>query len=137
MKHIRKFDNYEKTNEGIGLALLAGFIGLFAPTAYREAKNFWSKNVVGSKYKETGGVEKVLCKFNPRDISPAVSSLTASERERGEVEISVKEYKDIFGNLCYGYDHIEGSESMGEKMEYFTAMYRSEDLPRQIGRAHV
>lgn len=135
MKYIKPretFDvNYQPTNEGFGLALIAGVFGtIFAPFIYREAKNFWSKNVIGSKYKETGNVEKVICKFNPETISPAVKSLTMSERETGEVQISLKEYKDIFGNICYGYDHCLGSESVGEKEEYYTAMYRSEDLPR-------
>lgn len=131
MKHIKGYQNYDKTNEELGgLALIAGVFGaIFAPFIYREAKNFWSKNVIGSKYKETGNVEKVVCQFDPENISPAVSSLTKSERERGEVEIPLKEYKDIFGNICYGYDHTQGSESRGEKEELYTAMYRSEDLP--------
>jgi len=130
MKHIKEFENYQPTNEGFGLALIAGVFGaIFAPSIYREAKNFWSKNVVGSKYKETGNVEKVICNFDKDNISPAVSSLTASERETGEVEITLKEYKDIFGNICYGYEHTQGSESVGEKEELYTAMYRSEDLP--------
>jgi hypothetical protein len=130
MKHIKEFENYQPTNEGFGLALIAGVFGaIFAPSIYREAKNFWSKNVVGSKYKETGNVEKVVCQFNTQAISPAVKSLTASERETGKVEIPLKEYKDIFGNICYGYDHAEGSESVGEKEELYTAMYRLEDLP--------
>ena len=132
MKHIKGYQNYDKTNEEVltGLALIAGVFGaIFAPGIYREAKNFWSKNVVGSKYKETGNVEKVICQFDPETISPAVSSLTVSERERGEVEIPLKEYKDIFGNICYGFEHTQGSESRGEKEELYTAMYRSEDLP--------
>jgi hypothetical protein len=130
MKHIKRFENYQSTNEGFGLALIAGVFGaIFAPSIYREAKNFWSKNVIGSKYKETGNVEKVICQFDPENISPAVSSLTSSERERGKVEIPLKEYKDIFGNICYGYEHTQGSESRGEKEELYTAMYRSEDLP--------
>jgi hypothetical protein len=130
MKHIKEFENYQPTNEGFGLALIAGVFGaIFAPSIYREARNFWSKNVVGSKYKETGSVQKVICQFDPENISIAVKSLTASERERGEVEITLKEYKDIFGNICYGYEHTQGSESVGEKEELYTAMYRSEDLP--------
>jgi hypothetical protein len=130
MKHIKRYQNYDKTNEGFGLALIAGVFGaIFSPFIYREAKNFWSKNVIGSKYKETGNVEKVICKFDQKNISPAVKSLTERERQTGEVEIPLKEYKDIFGNLCYGYDHTQGSESRGEKEEYYTAMYRQEDLP--------
>lgn len=131
MKHLKRFnESNTPVNEGFGLALIAGVFGaIFAPAIYREAKNFWSKNVVGSKYKETGKVEKVICKFDKKNISPAVSSLTSSERETGEVQIPVKEYKDIFGNLCYGYDHSMGSESQGEKEELYTAMYRAEDLP--------
>jgi hypothetical protein len=99
MKYIKTRETFnvnQSTNEGFGLALIAGVFGaIFAPSIYREAKNFWSKNVVGSKYKETGNVEKVICQFDPETISPAVSSLTVSERERGEVEIPLKEYKDI------------------------------------------
>jgi len=130
-KSSKTFDNYQPTNEGIGLALIAGVFGaIFAPGIYREAKNFWSKNVIGSKYKETGNVEKVICQFERETISPAVKSLTISERETGKVEIPLKEYKDIFGNICYGYEHCQGSESVGEKEEYYTAMYRVEDLPR-------
>lgn len=130
-KSSKTFDNYQPTNEGIGLALIAGVFGaIFAPGIYREAKNFWSKNVIGSKYKETGNVEKVICQFERETISPAVKSLTISERETGKVEIPLKEYKDIFGNLCCGYVHSKGSESVGEKEEYYTAMYRVEDLPR-------
>jgi len=132
MKHIKGYQNYDKTNEEFltGLALIAGVFGaIFAPSIYREAKNFWSKNVIGSKYKETGNVEKVVCEFNPEAISPAVKSLTAEERQTGKVEIPLKEYKDIFGNICYGYDHTQGSESVGEKEELYTAMYRVEDLP--------
>ena len=131
MKYIKTRETFQPTNEGFGfgLALIAGVFGaIFAPSIYREAKNFWSKNVIGSKYKETGNVEKVICQFDPETISPAVKSLTISERETGEVEISLKEYKDIFGNICYGYEHCQGSESVGEKPEMFTAMYRSEDL---------
>ena len=76
MKNIEKFENYQLTNEGFGLALIAGVFGaIFAPGIYREAKNFWSKNVIGSKYKETGNVEKVVCQFNPSNISIAVKSL--------------------------------------------------------------
>ena len=129
MKHLKKFNEQSSSvNEGFGLALIAGVFGaIFAPSIYREAKNFWSKNVIGSKYKETGKVEKVVCKFDKKNISPAVSSLTSSERETGEVEIPVKEYKDIFGNLCYGWDHTQAGQ--GEKPEMFTAMYRAEDLP--------
>jgi hypothetical protein len=133
MKHIKQFKNWEKTNEEFvtGLALIAGVFGaIFAPSIYREAKNFWSKNVVGSKYKETGNVEKVMCKFDKENISPAVSSLTQMERETGNVEIPLKEYKDSFGNIYYGFDHAVGSESRGEKEEYYTAMYRVEDLPQ-------
>ena len=129
-KSSKTFDNYQPTNEGFGfgLALIAGVFGaIFAPSIYREAKNFWSKNVIGSRYKETGKVEKVLCEFDERNISPAVSSLTPTERETGKVEIPVKEYKDIFGNLCYGWDHTQAGQ--GEKPEMFTAMYRAEDLP--------
>ncbi len=132
MKYIKGYQNYDKTNEEFltGLALIAGVFGaIFAPSIYREAKNFWSKNVIGSKYKETGNVEKVICEFNPEAFSPAVKSLTAEERETGKVEIPLKEYKDIFGNICYGYDHTQGSESVGEKEELYTAMYRVEDLP--------
>jgi hypothetical protein len=134
MKYIKTRETFnvnQSTNEGFGLALIAGVFGaIFAPGIYREAKNFWSKNVIGSKYKETGNVEKVICQFDPETISPAVKSLTISERERGEVEIPLKEYKDIFGNICYGYEHTQGSESRGEKEELYTAMYRSEDLSR-------
>ena len=133
MKYIKTRETFnvnQSTNEGFGLALIAGVFGaIFAPGIYREAKNFWSKNVVGSKYKETGNVEKVICQFDQETISPAVSSLTASERETGKVEIPLKEYKDIFGNICYGFKHTQGSESVGEKEELYTAMYRSEDLP--------
>ena len=130
MKYIKTRETFQPTNEGFGfgLALIAGVFGaIFAPSIYREAKNFWSKNVIGSRYKETGKVEKVLCEFDERNISPAVSSLTPTERETGKVEIPVKEYKDIFGNLCYGWDHTQGGQ--GEKPEMFTAMYRAEDLP--------
>lgn len=134
MKYIKTRETFnvnQPTNEGFGLALIAGVFGaIFAPGIYREAKNFWSKNVIGSKYKETGNVEKVICQFDPETISPAVKSLTISERETGEVEIPLKEYKDIFGSICYGYEHCQGSESVGEKEEYYTAMYRAEDLPR-------
>ena len=131
MKHIKRFENHQPTNEVLGLALIAGVFGaMFAPSIYREAKNFWSKNVIGSKYKETGNVQKVPCQFNTKLISPAVKSLTEDERYSGRVEITLKEYKDIFGNICYGYDHCEGSESVGEKEAYYTAMYRSEELPR-------
>ncbi len=131
MKHIKGYQNYDKINEELGgLALIAGVFGaIFAPFIYREAKNFWSKNVIGSKYKETGNVEKVICNFDKDNISRAVSSLTKTERETGQVEIPLKEYKDIFGNICYGYDHSQGSESRGEVEELYTAMYRSEDLP--------
>jgi hypothetical protein len=129
MKHIERFENHQPTNEGFGIALIAGVFGaIFAPSIYREAKNFWSKNFIGSKYRETGNMEKVVCKFNTETISPAVKSLTSSERETGEVEIPLKEYKDIFGNVCYGYDHYENTT--GDKEEYYTAMYREEDLPR-------
>ena len=129
MKNIEKFENYQLTNEGFGLALIAGVFGaIFAPSIYREAKNFWSKNFIGSKYKETGNVEKVVCQFNPSNISISVRSLTKSERERGEVEITLKEYEDIFGTICYGYEHAQGSGSVGEKEELYTAMYRAEDL---------
>jgi hypothetical protein len=60
MKHIKKFNNYEEVNEGFGLAVLAGAgLVLGANAAYEWARNFWSKNVVGSKYKETGKKEDI------------------------------------------------------------------------------
>ena len=78
MKYIKTRETFnvnQPTNEGFGLALIAGVFGaIFAPGIYREAKNFWSKNVIGSKYKETGNVEKVICQFDPETISPAVKS---------------------------------------------------------------
>lgn len=128
MKHIKRFENHQPINEGVGLALIAGVFGaIFAPSIYTAAKNFWSKNVKGAKYKETGNVETVVCKFDIKNISPAVSSLTSRERETGEVKIPLKEYKDIFGNICYGWNHTQSNQ--GEKEEMFTAMYRQEDLP--------
>ncbi len=131
MKHLKKFNEQSSSvNEGVSLALIAGVIGtlLFGQAIYNKAKNFWSKNVIGSKYKETGKVEKVVCKFDKKNIAPGVSSLTSSDRETGKVEIPLKEYKDIFGNLCYGYDHTTKG-GKGEKPELYTAMYRAEDLP--------
>ena len=101
MKYIKTHEsfnvNYEPTNEVFGLALIAGAgLALFAPNIYREVKQFWSKHVIGEKYKETGNVEKAICKFDKKNISPSVSSLTSGERESGEVEIILKEYKDNY-----------------------------------------
>ena len=128
MKHIKTYEShYQPTNEVLGLALIAGAgLALFAPTIYREVKQFWSKHVIGEKYKETGNVEKAICKFDKNNISPTVSSLTVKERESGQVEIILKEYKDNFGNIYYGYDHSAPDEVLGSA--YYTAMYKSEDL---------
>ena len=146
MKYIKTHEsfnvNYEPTNEVFGLALIAGAgLALFAPNIYREVKQFWSKHVIGEKYKETGNVEKVICKFDKKNISPSVSSLTVGERESGEVEIILKEYKDNFGNTYYGYDHSSPTDTLGNfttnaspesgsmnQQSYYTAMYKAEDL---------
>ena len=140
MKYIKTHEsfnvNYEPTNEVFGLALIAGAgLALFAPNIYREVKQFWSKHVIGEKYKETGNVEKAICKFDKKYISPSVSSLTSGERESGEVEIILKEYKDNFGNTYYGYDHSSPTDSLGNlttesgsQDSYYTAMYKAEDL---------
>lgn len=149
MNHLKTWKSHvhqhsTKTNEVLGLALIAGFgAALFAPAVYREVKKFWSKNVIGEKYKETGKEEKVICSFNKKEISPAVSSLTQRERDTGKVEIGLKGYQDTLGNMYWGYDH--GSAGYGQEdlkapgLRYdqrtlfgagsvYTAMYKAEDL---------
>lgn len=136
MNHLKTWKShnhhsYTKTNEVLGLALIAG-AALFAPTIYKEVKKFWSKNVIGEKYKETGSQKKVICRFNKANISPAVSSLTQGERQSGEVEINLREYKDNFENIYYGYDHQAAGYGQGDIQasagSVYTAMYKAEDL---------
>lgn len=135
MKHIKKFnENYVSTNEEfVGLAILGGLIGAMAlPSAYEWAKNFWSKNVVGSKYQETGRKEVIVTKL-PEKIARTVI-LSKQEREKGEVRTELKEYKDNLGNTFWGYDHLwaEGDfydyEQYLENADYYTALYKQEDL---------
>lgn len=149
MNHLKTWkshvhQNSTKTNEVLALALIAGVgAALFAPTVYREVKKFWSKNVIGDKYKETGTEEKVICIFNKKEISPAVSSLTKSERDTGRVEIGLKGYQDTLGNMYWGYDHGNAGYDQGDLkapgLRYdqrtlfsaesvYTAMYKAEDL---------
>lgn len=126
MRHIKNFNSYKPVNEGLGLALLAGVgLAMFAPALYDAGKKFWSKNVVGSKYTETGNKKQVVCKFDRDNVSYAVSSLTESERQSGQTTIELKEYKDMFGNIYYGYDHVI-SDEIG-KGSLYTAMYKAED----------
>lgn len=136
MKHIKRFnENYDSINEEFGgLALLAGLVGvLAAPAAYDWARNFWSKNVVGSKYKETGRIEKVITKL-PSEITPVVFSLTKNQRQSGEVETELKEYVDSLGNKFWGYDHLWSPEERADFNEYvascdlYTALYKAEDF---------
>lgn len=137
MKHIKRFNQIDKANESIltgGLAFAGIMAGIAAlPGAYRWAKNYWSKNVTGSKYKETGKVEKVVTKL-PREISPVVL-LTQSQRDSGEVVTELKEYQDNLGNKFWGYDHLYAEGDFYDYQQYlgnadvFTALYKEEDLP--------
>ena len=126
MRHIKNFNSYKPVNEGLGLALLAGAgLAMFAPALYDAGKKFWSKNVVGSKYTETGNKKQVVCEFDRDNISPAVSSLTESERQSGKTTIELQEYKDMFGNIYYGYEHVI-NDGIG-KGALYRAMYKAED----------
>jgi xanthosine utilization system XapX-like protein len=135
MKHLKKFnENYKPINEEVvGLALMAGLAGvLAAPAVYSWAKNFWSKNVIGSKYDETGKVEKVVTKL-PQEIA-FTALLSKSQRESGEVVTELKEYVDNLGNKFWGYDHLWSPDDMEDYNEYvascdlYTALYKAEDL---------
>lgn len=137
MKHIKRFNQIDKSNES---ALLGGlvFAGIAAgvaalPGAYRWAKNYWSKNVTGSKYKETGKVEKVVTKL-PKQIAPVIL-LKQSQRDAGEVVTELKEYEDNLGNKFWGYEHLWAEGNFFDFQQYlayadvFTALYKEEDLP--------
>ena len=137
MKHIKRFNQIDKANENVLLGGLA-FAGIMAgiaalPAAYRWAKNFWSKNVTGSKYKLTGSVEKVVTKL-PKEISPVVL-LKQSQRDAGEVVTDLKEYEDNLGNKFWGYEHLYAEGDFYDYQQYltyadvFTALYKEEDLP--------
>ena len=147
--HIKNFSGYlnesedffqtnEETknslNEAVGVALLAGFAGTFLVSgAYDWAREFWSKNVVGSKYKETGKTMKVVTKL-PNSLHSGVV-LNKEQKESGEVVTELREYKDRFGNLLYGYDHLWSPDKFVDKSQYiqkaklYTALYTADDLP--------
>ena len=133
MKHLKKFnENYQPINEEIGgLAILAGFVGMLAaPGAYKWAKNFWSKNVVGAKYKETGKTEKVITKLPSQDQIPSVILLSVQQREAGEVITELKEYEDNLGNKFWGWDHLWndiGAQNW-QSSDSYTALYKADDL---------
>jgi hypothetical protein len=137
MKHIKRFNQIDKANENILLGGLA-FAGIMAgiaalPAAYRWAKNFWSKNVTGSKYKLTGRTEKIVTKL-PKDISPVVL-LKQSQRDAGEVVTDLKEYEDALGNKFWGWEHLYAEGDFYDYQQYLTyadmyvALYKEEDLP--------
>jgi hypothetical protein len=135
MKHIKKFNNYEEVNEGFGLAVLAGAgLVLGANAAYEWARNFWSKNVVGSKYKETGKKETIITEL-PKNISPVVI-LSKTERDSGKVVTELKEYQDNLGNFFWGYDHLWAADEFSDYEDYlnsadmYTALFKSEDLEK-------
>ena len=122
MKHIKNFNSYKPVNEGLGLALLAGVgLAMAAPALYTSAKNFWSKNVVGSKYTETGNIKQVVCEFDEKKISPAVSSLTESERQSGKTTIELQEYEGP--NLEIAKEN-KGKENKG-KESHLTTKFRN------------
>jgi hypothetical protein len=129
MKNLKKFENFNQVNEGLGLALLGGFVGMLAaPGAYKWAKNFWSKNVVGAKYKETGKTEKLITKL-PSQVSTVVV-LSVQQREAGEVVTELKEYEDNLGNKFWGWDHLwnDGAQNWESNPDLYTALYKADDL---------
>lgn len=136
MKHIKRFNQNDVANENLllgGLALVGIFAGIAAlPEAYRWAKNFWSKNVIGSKYKLTGRVEKIVTKL-PEEISPVVL-LKKSQVDAGEVVTELKEYQDNLGNKFWGWEHLWAEGNFHDHQQYltyadmYTALYKEEDL---------
>ena len=136
MKHIKRFNQSDVVNENIllgGLAVAGIFAGIAAlPQAYRWAKNFWSKNVTGSKYKETGRVEKIVTKL-PEKISRVVL-LKKSQIDAGEVVTELKEYQDNLGNKFWGWEHLWAEGDFYDYQQYLTyadmymALYKEEDL---------
>jgi hypothetical protein len=135
MKHIKKFnESYVSTNEEfIGAAIIGAGALLAAPAAYEWAKKFWSKNVVGSKYEETGKKEVIVTKL-PENIATTVI-LSKQERESGEVRTELREYKDNLDNTYWGYDHLwapEGDyfdyQQYTEYADLYTALFKAEDF---------
>lgn len=134
MKYLKKFENHQSVNEEfVGLAILGGFLGLMAaPAAYEWAKNFWSKNVAGSKYQETGRKEVIVTKL-PEKIAVTII-LSKQEREAGEVRTELREFKDNLGNIFWGYDHLWSEDNYSDYQDYlnnadlYTALYKHEDL---------
>ena len=134
MKHLRKFnENYVSTNEEFVETAIIGAAILAAPAAYEWAKKFWSKNVVGSKYQETGKKEVVITKL-PKKIA-SVNILSREEIESGEVRTELKEYKDNLDNTYWGYDHLYAPEGdyfdfqqETEYMDLYTALFKAEDF---------
>ena len=138
MRHIKRFNQIDVANESILLGTLA-VAGIFAgiaalPEAYRWAKNFWSKNVTGSKYKLTGRVEKVVSKL-PEKIHHIVK-LTQSQIDAGEVVTGLKEYQDNLGNKFWGWEHLWAEGNFYDYQQYLTyadmyiALYKEEDFER-------
>lgn len=135
MKHIKKFNQIDAANESllVGLGVVAALAGIAAlPAAYRWAKNFWSKNVAGSKYKLTGRVEKIVTKL-PEKISPVIS-FTKSIIDAGEVVTELKEYEDNLGNKFWGWEHLWAEGDFYNYQQYldyanlYVALYKEEDL---------
>ncbi len=135
MKRIKRFNQIDESMLLGTLAVAGIFAGIAAlPEAYRWAKNFWSKNVTGSKYKETGKVEKVVCKL-PEKIHHIVK-LTQSQIDAGEVVTELKEYQDNLGNKFWGWEHLWADGNFYDYQQYLTyadmyiALYKEEDFER-------
>ncbi len=132
MKHIQKFDRFRINEELTGLGILAGVGLAFAASAiYDKAKKFWSNHVIGDKYQETGKKEVIITKLPPL-VSPT-AILSDEERKSGEVKTEIKQYKDDFGNLYWGYDHLYSDEEYASWEEavaakdIYTALFKEED----------
>lgn len=131
MKHIQKFESFKVNEELTGLGLLVGIGLAFAASAiYDKAKKFWSQHVIGDKYQETGKKEIITTKLPALISSGAI--LSDEERKSGEVKTEIKQYKDDFGNLYWGYDHLysedfaDPEEAVAAK-DLYTALFKEED----------
>jgi hypothetical protein len=134
MKYIKKFENHN-INESVAAVSAAVLIGSglvwLGGEIYKSAKKFWSKHVIAEKYKPTGKTETIITKL-PQDISYSIP-ISKKERESGIVETLLTQYKDSFGNIYWGYDHLHTENEYADINEYmadldmYTAMFREEN----------